>query len=108
MTNQLTVLEVPSLGDKACKILTGISGLLSRESLYTVIVSGILEFFHQEREFRFDDSGICHAVGGKFGEFGSESSQFVIDCLLAGLAHRRGKGDGEQHGIRLRGNPKTF
>jgi HK97 family phage portal protein len=42
------------------------------------------EIFHQERDFTFDQYGIRKAVGGKFGEFGSESSQFVIDRPSAG------------------------
>src|ERR1017187_10529255 len=37
------------------------------------------EIFHQERDYTVDQYGIRKAVGGKFGEFGSESSQFVID-----------------------------
>jgi HK97 family phage portal protein len=37
------------------------------------------ELYHQERDIKFDRFGIRKAVGGKFGEFANDSSQFAIN-----------------------------
>jgi hypothetical protein len=42
------------------------------------------EIFHQQRQISFDRFGVRKSVRGKFGEFGDESSQFVLSRPSSG------------------------